>query len=98
MINCEMAMEIRNAKKAFWRGWKKVSAYTDAENEKNDTCYSWQHYFMSNGRVANWDLFPEITNSMLAAWVIGDETSVFYPDDEEISEFQSIKNFGTWMK
>ena len=98
MINVELAMEIRRKQKQFWKGVKKISAYTDAENEKNDTCYSWQVYFMSNGRTSNWDIYPETTNAMLAAWIANDTESVFYPDEEEIDEFQSILNYATSLK
>lgn len=95
MINLDLAIEIRKIQKQFWKGYKKISAYADAENETNDTCYSWQVYFMNNGRTANWDLFPETTNAYLAAWIAGDTSSVFYPDEEEIDEFKSILNYAT---
>ena len=98
MINTTLAMEIRATQKQFWRGVKKISAYTNAENEKNDVCYSWQFYFVQNGRTANWDIFPETTNAILAAWVAKDTASMFFPDEEEIDEFKSILNYATSSK
>ena len=95
MINLDLAIEIRATQKAFWKGMKKISAYTNAENDRNDTCYSWQVFFMNNGRTANWDIYPETTNAMLAAWVAKDENSTFFPDEEEIDEFKSILNYAT---
>ena len=98
MINLDLAIEIRKIQEQFWKGYKKISAYTKAENEKNDTCFSWQVYFMNNGRTAKWDFFPEATNAYLAAWVAGDENSIFFPGEEEIDEFKSILNYATSLK
>ena len=95
MININLAAEIAKVQKQFWEGMNKISAFTSAENERNNTCYSWQVYFMNNGRTANWDIFPETTNAMLAAWVAKDESSVFFPDEEEVDEFMSILNYAT---
>ena len=95
MINLDLAIELRKVQKQFWKGYKKVQAYTDAQNEINNTCYSWQVYFMSNGRTANWDIYPETTNAILSAWVANDENSIFYPDEEDIDEFKSILNYAT---
>ena len=95
MININLAEEIAKVQKQFWEGMNKISAYVNAENERNNTCYSWQVYFMNNGRVGDWNFSPETTNTMLAVWVAKDTASMFFPDDEEIDEFKSILNYAT---
>jgi len=65
MINVEISMELRAAQKKFWANWKKISAKTNALNEKNGDCYSWQYYAGLEG-VGNPSIYPEVTNYIIA--------------------------------
>lgn len=69
MINVEMAMELRSTQKKFWANWKKINSKTNALNEKNNDCCSWQHYNGLEG-VGNPSIYPEVTNYQIAKYVV----------------------------
>ena len=71
-ISTEKAMELRKAQKKFWANWKKVQAYTDAQNKNAGECYSWGYYYGFDS-VANFGIFPEITNYNIAKFIIEGE-------------------------
>ena len=94
MVNVELALEIERTQEKFWKNYAEITAYTSEQNKRNCTNYSWQEYFMNNGRVANYSQFPKITDIMLATYIAKDKSGIFYPSEEEIEEIDVILNKG----
>ena len=89
-MNISEAKEIEKKIKLFWNNYEIISRKAAEKNAANGNNYAWQYYANCSGSVANYSIFPEITNCELVAFLTKDKKSKLYPDEDIIKDFRFI--------
>ena len=84
------AKEIRNKLKLFWNNFEIISRKAAEKNAANGKNYSWQYYAKCSESVANYSVFPELTNYKIIAHFTKDKKSKLYPSGDEVKDFRFI--------
>ena len=89
-MNISEAKEIRNKLKLFWNNFEIISRKAAKKNAANGNNYSWQYYAKCSESVANYSVFPELTNCELVAFLTKDKKSKLYPAEDTVKDFRFI--------